>query len=257
MTSHTSKSSTLGSDLLIVSMRVVDIQNALTLELMDERVIYGGRADGSADMVELVNANFVADQPTIFGAPSPGYIARELEWYLSQSLNVNDIPGGAPAIWQQVATLDGFINSNYGHLIYSAENHFQYTACLRTLIRDSKFCSRQASMIYTRPSIQYDAFKQGMNDFICTDAVHVFLRRGQNLRPKLYYVVYMRSNDAVFGYKNDLAWHEFVLAQLVSDLKESNRIDLSNLEAQPIQWNAASLHVYRRHFDLIAKSEDS
>ena len=237
-------------------MRVADIQNALTLELMDGRVIYGGEADGSMDMVELVNANFVADQSTIFGALSPSYVERELEWYLSQSLNVNNFPGGAPKIWQQIATPQGYVNSNYGHLIFSGENYNQYARCLETLIGDSKFCSRRASMIYTRPSIQDEAFEQGMSDFICTDAVHVFLRMPQALRPELRYVVYMRSNDAVFGYKNDLAWHEFVLAKLVNDLKKS-RPDLDRLEARLIQWNAASLHVYRRHFDLMATGVDS
>jgi thymidylate synthase len=97
-----------------------------------------------------------------------------------------------------------------------------------------------------------------MNDFICTDAVHVFLRcnRGKYQHPKLHYVVYMRSNDAVFGYKNDLAWHEFVLAKLVNDLKKS-RPELDKLDPQPIQWNAASLHVYRRHFDLMATGAGS
>ncbi len=239
-------------------MRVAEIQNALTLELMDGKVIYGGRADGSADMVELVNANFVADQSTIFGDLSPGYIERELEWYLSESLNVNNFPGGAPKIWRQVATPDGFINSNYGHLIFSGKNYYQYARCLETLIGDSKFYSRRASMIYTRPSIQDEAFEQGMSDFICTDAVHVFLRlsRESSPRPELHYIVYMRSNDAVFGYKNDLAWHEFVVSKLVNDLKNS-RPDLDRLEARLIQWNAASLHVYRRHFDLIATGVDS
>jgi thymidylate synthase len=97
-----------------------------------------------------------------------------------------------------------------------------------------------------------------MSDFICTDAVHVFLRYGRSRCrcPELHYVVYMRSNDAVFGYKNDLAWHEFVVAKLVNDLKIS-RPNLGNLEPQLIQWNAASLHVYRRHFLLMATGEDS
>ncbi len=239
-------------------MRVVDIQNALTLEFMDENVIHGEKPDGSADMVELVNASFVADQPAIFGVPSADYVERELEWYLSQSLSVDTFPGGAPRIWRQVASADGLINSNYGHLIFSGENGHQYNWCLNTLLGDVKFCSRQACMIYTRPSVHRDAFQNGMSDFICTDAVHVFLRlsRGVDPHPELYYVVYMRSNDAVFGYKNDLAWHEFVVAKLVNDLKK-NRLDLDRLEARLIQWNAASLHVYRRHFDLIGTGVDS
>ena len=61
-------------------------------------------------LLEIINANFIADEPTIFGSPNENYIKRELEWYKSKSLNVNEIPGGAPTIWKQVADMDGWIN---------------------------------------------------------------------------------------------------------------------------------------------------
>jgi hypothetical protein len=60
-------------------------------------------------MIEIMNACFIADEPSIFGTPNKEYIERELEWYDSMSLNVNDIPGGPPAIWQQVASESGEI----------------------------------------------------------------------------------------------------------------------------------------------------
>jgi thymidylate synthase len=77
----------------------------------------------------------------------------------------------------------------------------------------------------------------GMSDFMCTNAVQYMIRDG-----KLNAVVQMRSNDVVFGYKNDYAWQKFVLDKLAADL-----------EVTPgrIIWNAGSLHVYERHFKLV------
>jgi thymidylate synthase len=185
--------------------------------------------------VEILNASFIADQPAIFGTVNEEYVARELEWYKSMSLNVNDIPGGPPAIWKMVATPDGFINSNYGWCIYSKENGFQYDNVVKQLKANPD--SRRATMIYNRPSMHVDYNKDGMSDFMCTNSVQYLIRDG-----KVNALVYMRSNDAVFGYKNDFAWQEYVLKCVCDDL---------NLPMGSIYWNVASLHVYSRHFHLI------
>ena len=189
----------------------------------------------SVKTVEVMNASFIADEPAIFGTVNEEYVARELEWYRSMSLNVNDIPGGPPAIWKMVATPEGLINSNYGWCIYSQENDDQYLNCLAELKRNQD--TRRAVMIYTRPSMQWEFGKDGMSDFMCTNTVQYLVRDG-----KLNALVYMRSNDAVFGYKNDFAWQKYVLESLCKDAD----IPIGN-----IYWNVASLHVYERHFNLI------
>ena len=155
--------------------------------------------------IEIINANFEVDknETTIFGELNE-YADRELEWYKSMSLNVNDIPGKVPAIWKAVADNDGLINSNYGWCILSPDNYSQYKNCLKHLINNPN--TRQACMIYTRPSMQYDYNANGMSDFMCTFAVQVFIRNGI-----LIYNVLMRSNDAVYGFKNDLYWHRYVI----------------------------------------------
>jgi thymidylate synthase len=185
--------------------------------------------------VELVNACFIADEPTIFGEVNTDYIARELEWYKSMSLNVNDIPGGPPQIWKQVASPHGEINSNYGWCIYSGENGYQYSNVLEELEANPN--SRRAVMIYTRPHMWYDYKFLGMNDFVCTNTVQYFIRND-----KLIASVYMRSNDVVFGYRNDYAWQEYVALQLCDDL---------GVQLDHIMWHAGSLHVYERHFNLV------
>ena len=195
--------------------------------------------------IELINAVFHADENAIFGTPNQEYIERELAWYKSMSLNVNDIPGGTPAIWKQVADKDGMINSNYGWCIYSEENGYQFKHVLEELIKNP--FSRRANMIYTRPSMHTDFNKNGMSDFICTNNVQYFIRDGQ-----LHACVFMRSNDAIFGYKNDYAWQKFVQEQLLIGI--NNRCSTA-YGMGTMLWNVGSLHVYERHFDLVKPKE--
>lgn len=187
-------------------------------------------------MLELISASFVADQPAIFGKVNQDYVDRELAWYKSQSLNVNDIPGGPPAIWKQVADKEGFINSNYGWCVWSPMNGNQYDRAVTELKNYPD--SRRAVMIYTRPSMWNKYNINGMSDFMCTNAVQYVIRHGQ-----VNAIVQMRSNDVVFGYKNDYAWQKYVLDLVAADL---------DVPAGVILWNAGSLHVYERHFDLIS-----
>lgn len=191
--------------------------------------------------VEIINAAFFANEPSIFGTVNHDYVERELEWYKSMSLNVNDIPGGPPEIWKMVANPNGYINSNYGWCIYSQQNGNQYENVLNELIKNP--LSRRATMIYNRPTMHEDYNKGGMSDFMCTNAVQYLIRNN-----KVNALVYMRSNDAVFGYKNDYAWQKHVLEELVTDLRNEW---LETLEIGDIYWNVASLHVYERHFKFI------
>jgi thymidylate synthase len=193
--------------------------------------------------IEIINACFEADKDHILRPPNTAYIKRELEWYESQSLNVDDIPGETPAIWKAVADNNGKINSNYGYLIFSENNFSQYESVLAELGDNPD--SRRANMIYTRPDIQMDAVSNGMSDFICTNNVQYFIRDG-----KLITSVYMRSNDAVFGYNNDFAWQRYVRDNLIDDLE---RDTYKRYVPGPIYWNVGSLHVYERHFNLLDK----
>lgn len=185
--------------------------------------------------VEIMNASFIADEPAIFGTVNEEYVERELQWYLSESLNVNDIPAPIPAIWKAVGDKDGRINSNYGWCIYSEDNGSQYKNVVAQLKQNLD--SRRATMIYNRPSMHADYNRNGMSDFMCTNAVQYLVRDGQ-----VNALVYMRSNDAVFGYKNDYAWQRYVLDALAHDI---------GIPSGDVYWNVASMHVYERHFDLI------
>lgn len=215
----------------------IDIKNDFINLLREKQFV---KDKTGVKTIEIMNASFIANNPVIFGSVNEDYVKRELDWYKSKSLNVNDIPGGPPEIWKQVASKNGLINSNYGWCIYSEENGSQYNNAKIELSINA--CSRRAIMIYNRPSMYTDYKINCMSDFMCTNAVQYLIRDG-----KLHALVYMRSNDAVFGYKNDYAWQKYVLQQLLSDLNNN----WMNLEEGNIYWNVASMHVYERHFHLI------
>lgn len=222
---------------------VFDIREEFSYLLREKEFVVD---KSGVNTVEIINASFVADQPAIFGNLNQDYIEREKKWYRSQSLNVNDIPGGPPEIWKMVADKNGMINSNYGWCIYSEENGYQFTKVLEELLASP--LSRRATMIYNRPSMHEDYKKNGMSDFMCTYSTQYYLRGG-----KLHASVYMRSNDAVFGYKNDYAWQRYVQEQLLEAIngRKGTVYGLGSLF-----WNVGSLHVYERHFKFIEEYQN-
>jgi len=212
--------------------RVADIRAKLIQKYKDQDFVIDKTG---VKTIEVIGESFIADEDWIIRKPNYEYIERELEWYKSQSLYVDDIPGETPAIWNQVCSDYGEINSNYGYLIWHEENYSQYDNVLKELKANPN--SRRAVMIYNRPSMHKDYKRDGMSDFICTYANTFLIRDGKLISHYL-----MRSNDAVFGYDNDIHWAMHVQKQLASDL---------GVECGNIIWTATNLHVYERHFKFI------
>lgn len=217
----------------------------MTLEIDQIRTYFRNELDNKrfttdrngGKTIELIGASFYADDPAIFGVPNQDYIDAELAWYESQSTNINDIyiDKDPPKAWQMSANRHGEINSNYGHLIFSDKYHNQFEQVVDELRRNRD--SRRASMVYQRPSIWVEYNDNCKNDFICTNAVTYYIRDDE-----LHSVVQMRSNDVIFGYRNDYAWQEYVLYALADEL---------DVDTGQMHWQVQNLHVYERHFDLV------
>lgn len=195
--------------------------------------------------VEIQNAHFLADKDWIIREPNYDYAKREIQWYESMSLNVNNIPGSAPMIWRQCADKNGTINSNYGFCIWSEENGNQFKHCVERLLDDHQ--TREACMIYNRPSMQVDCGKNGMHDFMCTFSTQHFLNEIDENKYRLDYTVFQRSCDAVYGYNNDKLWHDYVQQYLIEALRSKGL----NVKSGNMIYNCGSLHVYERHFDYL------
>lgn len=217
---------------------IQDIREAFVKKYLDNDFVID---KSGQKVIELIGGSFIADDETIFGKPNYEYIARELEWYLGMSLNVNDIPGKVPNIWKEVATEDGFINSNYGYLVFHEDNGYQFDHVVEELMNNPD--SRRAQMIYTRPSIWEDYNWHGMSDFICTDAVQYFIRKN-----RLIVNVRMRSGDAWAGFRNDFAWQREVQQMVFERLRH---VKYPELQLGEIIWTVGSLHLYERQFYLI------
>ena len=227
-------------------LSVKDIRKHFINELWDKSFVIDRNG---MTTIELLGASFLATEPSIFGTPNQEYIDSEINWYDSQSTNINDIKEfeDPPKCWQQSANKHGEINSNYGHLIFSDKYHNQYGQVLDELIRNPD--SRRACMVYNRPSIWMEYNENDKNDFICTNSVTYYIR--DNI---LHAVVQMRSNDVVFGYKNDYAWQFEIMNRLVKDWNDckfeeydtGDKISLGSMI-----WQVQNLHVYERHFHLV------
>jgi len=228
-------------------MNVADIREYFKGELAAER--FTTDRTGSKT-IEMIGASFIADEPAIFGTVNQDYVDAEIEWYESGSTNINDIyeDKEPPAAWKYTANEHGEINSNYGHLIFSPKYGNQFDRAIGELVDNPD--SRRAVMIYNRPSIWDEYNENGKNDFICTNAVAYYIRD-----KRLHACVQMRSNDVIYGYKNDYAWAKYVLDFMVreyNDLaKYSHMRHLEKIEPGNIYWQVQNLHVYERHFHLV------
>jgi thymidylate synthase len=228
---------------------VNDVRQFFVDELKDEAFTIDKTG---AKTIEMIGASFLATEESIFGVPNEAYINQELLWYHNMSTNIKDIYGehrNPPAAWQYAANSHGEINSNYGKLIFSDTYNNQYDNVLTELLENPD--GRRATCVYNRPNIWLDYKDNGKNDFICTNAVSYYIRDGL-----LHSVVQMRSNDVVFGYKNDYAWQMHIVQKLCDDYNFRRFERTSNGNGKAIEpalmtWQVQNLHVYERHFDLV------
>ena len=166
------------------------------------------------------------------------YCEKENEWYISKELNIKKVNN--VTTWTRVCDENDEVNSNYGWLAYSKGNFSQFSHCLKKLQDDRD--SRQAIIIYTRPSMHLEYNDLGGMDFICTNFQHFFIRNN-----KLYCVTSMRSNDCYFGTFSDIPWFTYVYNDMFTKLLAT----YPELQKGTLTFIPNSFHAYERHFDKI------
>lgn len=161
---------------------------------------------------------------------SPYYLAQEYFWYLSGDHNVDSISKYA-GFWKRIADENGILNSNYGAYIFDKDympinSMSQYDYLIYTLRKDPD--SRQA--ILQIPITQ----TKGSKDVCCTSSLQFFIRND-----RLNMTTYMRSNDIVKGFCNDITFFCTLQMMIAVEL---------GIEVGWYRHCVGSLHVYESDF---------
>lgn len=218
--------------------------NQLTIDYVDkiEQLLKNGdNVDNGTK--ELLNQTFEVNpkQPVILSPErkvSPYYLAGELLWYLMGSNSTKQIAYYSK-FWNKISD-DGVTNrSAYGYRMFNKfEDNLgtgvdfnQFYKVIETLEADPN--SRQAIISLYLPH------NKQTKDEICTLNLQFFIRNDA-----LHMIVNMRSNDIILGTANDIFMFSIIQQILAVKL---------GVEVGKYYHNAASLHLYERHFKM-AKS---
>ena len=171
----------------------------------------------------------------------PTYAIAEWLWYLSRDRQVKNI-GKFADVWNQIQDAKGECESNYGEYMFNQQagmlpNTTQWEWVRDELIRDRD--TRRATITINQPRHKHANNK----DYTCTQYIHFFIRDN-----KLHLGVNMRSNDAVFGFCNDV-WTFCMFQQLM--LNDLNAMSIRKTELGSYYHSAGSYHVYERHWRMM------
>lgn len=181
----------------------------------------------------LFNVGFFIDNPidneinTIGRNWKKDYAEYEWNWYLSGNRSVSEIKKIAK-IWDKMHNGDDLVNSNYGYQ-WLRNNQIEY---IINELKQNKHSRRAVISIYDGK--EHEEYKY---DTPCTLSV------GFNIiNNKLNMSVYMRSNDAWFGFCNDQYCFSKLLELIANKLK---------LEIGWYYHHSTNMHIYERHFDKL------
>ena len=179
----------------------------------------------------------------------PPYAVAEWLWYLSEDSNVRNI-GKLASIWKGIADHKNEVESNYGLWLHGTNNTktnlSQWQWVIEELLKDRD--TRRASI-----TINGSDHKGKNNaDYPCTQYIQFFIREN-----RLHLGVHMRSNDAIFGFCNDVftfcMYQQLMLNELNAFIAAHGDIEKERIELGHYYHTADSFHVYEKHFNMMNK----
>lgn len=169
------------------------------------------------------------------------YALAEVAWYIKANPDVSEI-GKMATIWDNIKDKHGNVESNYGEYIFdiplsSGDSQWKYVK--DELLKDPE--SRRAVLNIN------NTYHKTANpkDVPCTETITFYIRDNA-----LNMTVKMRSNDAVFGWCNDIFAFSF-LHQLMRN--ELIKAGFEDLKLGEYYHNATSLHIYKRHWKFFER----
>ncbi len=196
----------------------------------------------------LYSVNWIADQDSMIGQVNQDWVRRELDWFFSGSDELARMEGPVPKLFEACAGYDGKVNSAYGYVLFGTGDKLPkpptlFDRVVQTFMNEGPG-TRHAVAIISDRDIHMLAHYNNRNDFICTNALN-FMIDADN---RLHIIAQMRSMDAVFGYRADYSMWNALMDFLLGNLEH----DFPELERGHITFQVANLHVYPRHFELLA-----
>ncbi|OUU74901.1 MAG: hypothetical protein CBC29_07175 [Methylococcaceae bacterium TMED69] len=192
---------------------------------------------------EIIFYSLTIDDPTALSIEprarrfNPDYAITEWLWYLSANSDVKNI-GKLANIWNLIQDDEGKCESNYG--CYLMGN--QWVWVKNELLADPD--TRRATLVINQP------YHKGKNkaDYPCTQYIHFFIRNN-----KLHMSINMRSNDAIFGFCNDVFTFCMFQQLMLNDLNASLHPSRKKIKLGKYHHNAGSFHVYEKHWNMMDK----
>ena len=190
---------------------------------------------------EIINHNICILDPTALSIEpkarkfNPDYATSEWLWYLSQSRSAKNI-GKMAGVWKEIADGREEVESNYGTYIFE-----QWNWIMNELLKDSD--SRRATIAINQPFHKYSNPK----DYPCTQYLQFLIRDN-----KLHMIANMRSNDAIYGFCNDVfafsLFQQLMLNDINWHLKDDEKLELGHY-----YHHAGSFHIYEKHWPMMEK----
>jgi len=196
---------------------------------------------------EIIHHSMVIEDPTQLSIEVPArkfnesYAFGEWLWYVGANPRVNNM-GKLAKIWHDIQDVRGLVESNYGSYLFETQYGNQWFWVRDELKNDKE--SRRATIAINQPYHK----NRNHKDYPCTQYVQFFIRNDE-----LHICVNMRSNDAVFGFCNDV--YTFALFQqlMLNELRQT----YPELKLGKYHHYAGSFHVYDRHFNMMKKIVDN
>lgn len=167
------------------------------------------------------------------------YAKFEMLWYFTADPH-NDMILKSASMWDDLRQPDGRWFSNYGQYWFGSPQ-YGFDWVVGSLIKDKD--TRQAVI----PMLRHGHLFTSNKDVVCTQSISFRIRRN-----KLYMSVNMRSQDAVWGFTNDIfcfsVLHEMVYKTLLDTYDD--------LEMGTFTHKVDSFHVYERHFIMLEQILD-
>ena len=194
----------------IMSFGAADAYRALSIKLLDKPDnLVNGTRELTNVTIEMLHpwANMVTQPERKL---SVSYVYREVAWYFTATPDPAMVAEKAKR-WTEISDDNGYVQSNYGTRLFG--DAFTLKPQLEYVVDElQRNPSSRRAVAYIVTPADFDSFEV-TRDFPCTIALH-FMIRGSCLD----LTAYMRSNDVVFGFGNDVPFFTLLQALVAAKL---------------------------------------